>query len=477
MKRTAVLWSIGAVLCAYTVFVHLGWGSGAGVPEPGGGPGHVVTGGNGRSRVVLDLDGLLTLTAALESSHVLRAGDGELALNLALATREDDGSGARVPIDVALVIDRSGSMQGDKLLFAKQAAQRLVGLLRPGDRVAIVSYASDVTVNTGLLEASRAGELQSAIWAIAADGSTNLDGGLDRAVGLLSPEARPGRAQRVILISDGEANVGRTTIEELQPVASGAAERGVSVSTIGVGLSFNEQLMMGLADGGAGNYHYVRDGSGLAGAFDQEFDRMARTVARAAVVEVTPAPGVTIADVAGHTFERTANGVVRIRVGDLFGGAQRKVLLRLRLSPGTVGVADAASVSLQTEDPRSGRVLTARADLGVVVTEQVAEVEHGRDAEVTAALAEVRAAERISDAMGQYENGDTTSARATLRSFASQLTADGRALGGAGGARMLESARKLYEADSAVLAAPAAASEQGRDVARRGRAQAHDLAR
>lgn len=476
MKRTIILWSIGAVLAAYTAFVSFGLGRSGGSGGDGGGGTTVTRSGSGQSRVVLDLEGLLTLTAALESTHVLRGQAGELALNLGLAARPDDGSGARVPVDLVLVLDRSGSMEGDKLLFAKQAAQRLLAQLRPEDRAAFVSYASDVTVHTGLMPAGQASILTGAVWGVTAEGSTNLDGGLSRALELLAPEARSGRAQRVILLSDGEANVGRTTLEELAPLASAAAERGVSLSTVGVGLSFNEALMMGLADSGVGNYHYVKDGQGLAGVFDQEFDRLARTVARAAVVEVTPAPGVTIADVAGHTFERSGDAV-RIRVGDLFGNAQRKVLLRLRLAPGSLGPADAVSVRLQVEDPRTSRQLSASAALGVTVTEQVAEVEHGRDPEVAAAVAEVRASENMANAMRQYESGDTTGASATLRGFADALAAQGRAVGGSGGARMLESARRLYTTDQAVQAAPAAASEEGRDLARRSRAEAHALAR
>lgn len=474
MKRTIALWSIGAILTAFTAFVQL---RGVDTGGTGGGGGTVTPTrpGSGQARVVLDLEDLLTLTAALESTHVLLGQPGELALNLGLVTRAGTESGARVPVDLALVLDRSGSMEGDKLLFAKQAAQQLIGLLRPGDRAAFISYASDVTVHTGLLPSSQANVLTGAIWGVTAEGSTNLDGGLSRAVELLSPEARSGRAQRVILISDGEANVGRTTLQDLAPLASGAAERGVSLTTIGVGLSFNEQLMMGLADSGVGNYHYVREGAGLAGAFTTEFDRLARTVVRNAVVEVTPAPGVVIADVVGHTYERNGAGV-RVRVGDLFGGMQRKVLVRLRLAPGSAGPTDAAFVRLEVEDPRTSRQLTATAGLGVTVTEQVAEVERGRDPEVAAAVAEVRAAEQMQAAMRQYESGDTAGASNALRGLAGSLSSQGRAIGGAGGARMMQSAERLLSADRAVLAAPSAASEDGRDVARRSRAEARELA-
>jgi len=474
MKRTIALWSIGAILTAFTAFVHF-----RGVETAGGGGGGggwpTTQPGSGQARVVLDLEGLLTLTAALESTHVLRGQPGELALNLGLVARPGDDSGARVPVDLALVLDRSGSMEGDKLLFAKQAAQQLVAQLRPGDRAAFISYASDVTVHTGLLPSSQANILGGAIWGITAEGSTNLDGGLSRALELLAPYASSGRAQRVILISDGEANVGRTTLEELSPVVASAAERGVSVTTVGVGLSFNEQLMMGIANSGVGNYHYVRDGQGLAGAFTREFERLARTVARNAVVDVTPAPGVVIADVVGHTFERSGDGV-RIRVGDLFGGVQRKVLLRLRLAPGSTGPADAATVRLQVEDPRTARQLSATANLGVTVTEQVADVERGRDPEVAAAVAEVRAAEQLQSAMRMYEAGDARAASSALRGLADSLSSQGRAVGGASGARMLQSAQQLLSTDRAVLAAPSAASDEGRDVARRSRAEAHELA-
>jgi len=467
MKRTAVLLSVGALLVAFTAAVRLGAWSDGDPPIPTPPP----TGGGG-ARASLDLDGVLSVVASLESTHALSGA--ELALDLDVTAgrppREE-----RVPVDVVMVLDRSGSMQGDKIEHARAAARGLLGMLRPGDRVALVSYATDVVVHCGLVDASGAPALGHAVDGLVADGSTNLDGGLSRAIELLSPEARSGRAQRVILISDGEANVGRSTLEALGPMVAGAAERGVTLSSVGVGLAFNEHLMMGLADRGVGNFHYVRDGAELAGVFANELETLAATVARSATIEVEPAPGVTVVDVIGHTFERVGGGV-RIPVGDFFPGARRKVLLRLQLAKGVLGPADAATVRASVVDARHGRRVSATAELGVVLTDRVADVDRGRDPEVTAAIGEVRASEAMSNAMRMFEHGDTAGASTLLQSVARSLRAEAAPLAAPVQARMRESAEQLDRADGAVVAAPSASSDAGRDAILTGRAGARALA-
>ncbi|MBI2893226.1 MAG: VWA domain-containing protein [Deltaproteobacteria bacterium] len=470
--RTWVILAIGGLLTAWACMAAF-------LPAGPRKTPAVVSAGGGSSRVQLSVGDVVTLTAALGSSHVLAGGPGDLALDVALEAGEAGGSTERVPVDVALVIDRSGSMAGEKIQAARAAAHRLVGLLRPGDRVALVSYASDVTVQVGLIDPGAGGSatamVHGAIDGMMAEGSTFLDGGLSRAAELLGPAAQRGRAQRIVLISDGEANVGRTTSADLDPIARTAAERGVTLSTIGVGLAFNERLMMGLADAGAGNYYYLREGSELALTFTRELEHLSRTVARAAVIEITPAAGTRVVDVSGHMFERTATGVT-IRVGDLPARSSRKVLVRLAMDPAAIGPMPAAAVTLRFEDARARRVVEGRADLGVTVTDRVAEVERGRDREVMAALAEVEASEGMATAMSAFESGDTGGARQGLAGRAAALAAQAAALGGVEGERIQRAAESLSGAGAALADSPAAASPAGLDLIKRSRAQARELA-
>lgn len=471
--RTWVILAVGGLLAAWACVAAF-------LPTARRGAPPAVSSGGGSSRVQLSVGDVVTLTAALGSSHLLAGGPGDLALDVALQASDVGGSSERVPVDVVLVIDRSGSMAGEKLQSAKLAAHRLVGLLRPGDRVGVVSYASDVIVPVGLVEpgagGSAAAMVRVAIDSLSAEGSTFLDGGLSRAAELLGSAAATGRAQRIVLISDGEANVGRTTNADLDPVARAATSRGVTLSTIGVGLAFNERLMMGLADAGAGNYYYLREGNELAFAFSRELEHLSRTVARAAVIEVTPAPGARVVDVSGHMFERTATGVA-IRVGDLPAGSSRKVLVRMALDSAARGPMPAAAVTLRFEDARARRIVEGRADLAVTVTDSVAEVERGRDREVMAALAEVEASEGMATAMSAFESGDTVGARQGLVDRAVDLAARAAAVGGAEGERMRRAADSLSGAGAALADAPPPASPVGLDLIKRSRAQARELSR
>jgi Ca-activated chloride channel homolog len=293
---------------------------------------------------------------------------------------------SRPPVSIAIVIDRSPSMadseSGTPFSNAKAAAARLVDKLDTRDAFAIVAYAnSDVTVapmTAATPEAKRA-----AVAAIAALGTSTGDDngtciacGLMRGTGELARTPVTGGVRRVVIISDGQANT--TTSHALADVgfakdeairfAHDAAAHGISVSSVGVGLGFDEITMIKLADVGHGNYYFVEDTRDLDTMFGSELESAAGTIATDVRLTVGDAPGVHIEEAYGYSLTRIGDRV-EIPIADLRAGETRKVVLRVRVSPARLGafaVSDQIELAWKRVSDGAPRLATTSAWVEVV---------------------------------------------------------------------------------------------------------------
>ena len=281
--------------------------------------------------------GPVRLSGELEGTKLLRGGDGLARLELAIAGGDEERPSAprRVPTDVLVILDRSGSMQGEKLAQARAAVRELLARLGPDDRFALASYASDARVDSPLVRVTpeQLRTLEARVDAITAMGGTNMSGGLDLGLGSVLAEREAGRATRVILITDGLANEGDPSPEGLVTRVKRAAQREWVVTTIGVGSDFDGVLLSALADAGTGNFYYLDQAHDLASVFTREFDAARATVASALQVEITPAPGVRVVEAAGYPLEARGDSVV-FSPGPLFAGQERRIWVTLAVSEG-----------------------------------------------------------------------------------------------------------------------------------------------
>lgn len=284
-------------------------------------------------------DALVTLGGSLDRTRVLQGGDGLVKMELTLRAAEAASARPRTPADLIVVLDRSGSMNGHKIESARAAVNELIEQLGPGDRMALVAFSSHAEVLIPLAAVApeaKADWRRTVSW-ISAGGGTNMSGGLDIALELAAElSAAGGRAGRLLLISDGEANEGDSSHEGLTGRARRASRFEYVVSSIGVGEEFNEYLMAAMADAGAGNYYFLADTRQLAEVFANEFEATRETVARAVAVEIEPGPGVEVVDAAGYPLERTA-GAVTFRPGTLFAGQERRIWVTLRVPDAETG--------------------------------------------------------------------------------------------------------------------------------------------
>jgi Ca-activated chloride channel family protein len=311
--------------------------------------------------------GVLTLEGKLSGAW-LAAGPSEAFASLTVRAdkpREEK----RVPVSLALVIDRSGSMRGQKLTDAKQAARMLVQRLTPEDRLALVHYGTDVRVfpSMPVSELYRQ-EMLRFVDAIEDEGSTNISGGLEEAANELRKYTQAYRVSRIILLSDGQPTAGLVEPAELTRLAATFQREGMTVSGLGVGEDFNERLMQGLAEQGGGFYGYIQDSERLADIFRRELEQATGTVARGVELRLELPEGVTDAEVMGMTARREGRTLV-VPLYDLAGGQEAQVVVKLTLSLEA------------TEAPRS--VLTPRLHYWDVGAERQVETAVSLTAKVT----------------------------------------------------------------------------------------------
>lgn len=259
-------------------------------------------------------------------------------------------SPARPPLAVAIVLDRSKSMSGEPLEHAKAAAARLVSQLDAGDAFAVIAYSDGDTTVAPMLRASAVNKQLAlrAIGELAVDNGTCISCGIQRAGEWLGRSPIEGGVRRMVLLSDGYANLGLRDRDDLVQLAAETAGRGISITAVGVGLEFDEQTMMRIAEIGRGRYYHVEDAGRLGAVFDREVAGLATTVATDVRLVVQVAAGVRVEEihleeVRGHP--RAAGSDIAIPIADLAAGETRKVVLRVAGAPAPRSCGLAATLS------------------------------------------------------------------------------------------------------------------------------------
>jgi Ca-activated chloride channel homolog len=272
------------------------------------------------------------------------------------------GAAARPPLDLALVLDRSGSMSGAKLRAAKDAASLLVRRLRARDRIAVVAYDDQVaTVAEGTTGADGA-ELARRIGAIHTGGSTNLSGGWLRGRGLVAERrASEGVVARVLLLTDGLANVGITEPTTLVGLCATARAEGIGTTTIGFGADYDEALLAAMADAGGGHSYYIETPDQAAAIFAEEIGGLLAVAAQNLRVTVRPAPTVRSALV-HHAYPRAdVTDGARYDVGDLYANDPAALLAEFAIDAGATTYIDVAELVVEADVVEADGRVVARA--------------------------------------------------------------------------------------------------------------------
>ena len=375
--------------------------------------------------------GSVSLTTTLSNTHILLPGDGAIELAIDLQAN-DKANRNRLPMNIALVIDRSGSMRGSKMDNTLQAAMHLVRQLKRTDTLAIVSYSDDVRVDLPARRISQKSKADAlaAIERIRAGGSTNLSGGLIRGQSEVRRNLKTGQINRVILMSDGLANRGITNTKQLAQHVQKESQNGISVTTMGVGTDYNEDLMTAVADHASGNYYFIESAKQISSVFASELKKIFATVAQSTQVTIQLEDGVDLKQVHGYTFQRKSDKIL-IPLAEMFANQKRSILVELKVPTIREGKTKVATVSLTYSSvSQRNTSQTARVDLDIEVTRDKELVDAGQNKSVLERIEEVRVAKVITQAADLLKQGRGEEARKLLRTQRAKTNRQVNAVGG-----------------------------------------------
>ncbi len=356
----------------------------------------------------------VTLAVSTDSSNSLVLADQSSELivrvrvtGLALQTA------ARPPINLALVVDTSGSMEGPELEREREAVQTLVEHLRDGDALSIVTFGSraELLVPATRLDATARTKVKAALRAMRASGTTDLAAGLQ--LGLV--EAQKLRVadgiNRVVLVGDGVPN----DASPVPGLIAQAKQQALPITTLGLGADFDETLMAQVARDSGGSFHFVDTAARVSKVFDEELGRMQRVAANNTRVQVTPGPGVEIVEVIGQPQAVRSSRGVSFSLGALAEGQTRDTFVRVKVSPHkagrTVELMDVVALYVPTSRQQEVVVtdfesVRSTSDAGALVESQNPEV--GRES------ARARVADGIVQAIAMARGGNLAGARGLL---------------------------------------------------------------
>lgn len=274
-------------------------------------------------------DGHLEVTSRIDQSVLLEGDRGDRFVTVEVVGHgPEEGRPVRRPLDVAVVLDASGSMKKEaKLQRAIEATVELARSLTAADTLSVVAFSGRARV----LLSAEAGRNPDVVADVLRDlhphGGTNLYGGLD--LGGRALAGRPGATQHVLLLSDGEASEGEMRPERFAALASSMASDRVSLSTVGLGSTYNEDLLASLADLGGGRYADVAGGAQIAQVFDETFARSSTLLAQGTRVDLVLPDGLEPVDLLGWSGQRIQGGW-SVYLGDVSDGERRKIVVRAR---------------------------------------------------------------------------------------------------------------------------------------------------
>lgn len=370
--------------------------------------------------------GKTLLLDARVGHKALPPSGGETFVFASVAGR-DEGRNVAAPLHLGIVIDRSGSMKGQRIANALAAASGTVDRMRDGDTVSVVSFdntAQVVVPPTRLSRDSRA-NVMAEINAIRLGGDTCISCGLETAMQELNRVAsNDGAITRMLLLSDGAANQGVRDVSGLRAIAGRMRDRGCNISTIGVDVDFDEKIMSAIATESNGRHHFVANASDLPNVFQQEFESLLTTVARDAELEVELAPGVEPVQVFDRANRRSGQRIT-VPFGTFSAREEKTVLLKVRVTESfdRSSTQPIARLHLAYQDAnRFGRE-TTDGSLAVRLTPGASLDD--MDPFVSARLARSLTAQSLTEANGLFESGRVEEARARLSRQANELASIG----------------------------------------------------
>lgn len=329
-----------------------------------------------------------------------------------------DEPDTRTPLNIAVVIDRSGSMNDSrKLSYVIEAVNHVIDELKTDDYISLTAYSDDAEVLFRSAQIEDKYRLKKIVSGITAGGYTNLSGGMLEGYRQVSSTFKKGYVNRVLLLSDGLANRGITELKKLADIVKEKSEEeNITLSSFGVGNDFNEDLMTDIAEYGGGNYYYIKNPSDITDIFGNELNRVKQLAGQGVKLTVSyPSEYMTVSRVFGYPYEISGDEIT-IDLKELYAGGSKTVMIKYVIRQDIDRVIGISS-SLVYSDVSSGfREVREYSETPITPVKSKSEFEKGADINVKQRAVVFESNYIMETALKESDRGNYTGAQEKLKS-------------------------------------------------------------
>jgi Ca-activated chloride channel family protein len=357
---------------------------------------------------------------------ILPSGKG-LKTNILLRFRVDQPEAPRRQLNLSLVIDRSGSMAGAPLHYALQAAASVVDQLEAEDRLSVVVYDDAVDTVLPSRPVTNKNQLKQALQQVRAGGITNLSGGWLRGCEEVKAQYDPQKVNRVLLLTDGHANMGIRDPRLLTATSAEKAEEGIATTTLGFAQGFNEDLLIGMARAAKGNFYFIQSIDEASEVFGIELESLRSVIGQNLQITLELSEGVRLADTLSLAqVAQNAQGQTVLTLGELYEGEDKLLGLSLEIANAPLGSLPLMKLHYSADVVQEDRIQritgTAEVVAEVGTMEQAA---LAASSNITLELSRLTIARAKETGLDLAEQGKHHDAEQVLRSLIQQLRDQG----------------------------------------------------
>ena len=361
----------------------------------------------------------LTLTSKIQKP-LISTQEQYAHMLLRVSSAKSSTPQAHKKLNLSLVIDRSGSMSGQKIIDARKSAIQMLNKMRDGDTISVVSYSgkSSINVEPTILNEITRSKIEAIIHTISDGGGTNLSEGMINGINCVSKNKDTNQVNRVLLISDGNANKGITEPAQLNKIAREALQKGIIITTLGLGVDYNEDIMTSIADSAGGNYFFIEESEKITETLNQEIAQMVATIGKDLQLKTIIPSNLSLDKVYGWIIEKNDSDI-KVPLGEIFSGQTRAILCRIKLpaqlQKGQQVTLPSFSLSYKYLDGDKEEAITLNTKQHTItVSEDQQMILTKQDMEVTARIAEIELANRLENTAKLVEQRKFTDAKKEL---------------------------------------------------------------